>query len=214
MPEITLSGSAGRIEARYFAGNQNQIAVLLMHPHPLMGGTMSNKLIYTLYNSFVKMDISCMRFNFRGVGRSEGEFDSGDGELSDTAVALNWLQSKNPGQPIWVCGYSFGAWIAMQLLMRRPEIQRFIAISPPCNMHDFNFLAPCPKSGQVIHGDQDVIVPIDDTTNMVTKLNTQKNIKVDYKIIQNADHFYKSHINEVRQHVCQYIHEVLYPALP
>ncbi|MCH9844508.1 MAG: alpha/beta hydrolase [Alphaproteobacteria bacterium] len=213
MPEITLSGPSGRIEARYYAGSPNNIAILLMHPHPLMGGTMSNKLIYTLYNSFVKMNISCMRFNFRGVGRSEGEFDNGEGELSDTAVALNWLQSKSPGQPIWVCGYSFGAWIAMQLLMRRPEIQRFIAISPPCNMHDFNFLAPCPKSGQIIHGAQDTIVPIENTSELVEKLNTQKNIKVDYQVLQDADHFYKYQIEEVRQLVCRYVHETLSPAL-
>ncbi len=214
MPEVTLSGPAGRIEARYYTGSPHRMAVLLMHPHPLMGGTMSNKLIYSLYNSFVEMNISCMRFNFRGVGRSEGEFDNGEGELSDTAIALNWLQSKNIGQPIWVCGYSFGAWISMQLLMRRPEIQRFIAIAPPCNRHDFNFLAPCPKSGQVIHGEEDTIVPIEETSLMVERLNTQKNILVDYKTISGADHFFRDHIPQVRDHVCQYIHETMSPALP
>ncbi len=214
MPELTLSGPAGRIEARYYAGNSNAPAILLMHPHPLMGGTMNNQVIYALYNSFIKLDVSCLRFNFRSVGRSQGQFDNGEGELSDTSVALNWLQSKNPGQDIWVCGYSFGAWIAMQLLMRRPEIKKFIAISPPCNMHDFNFLAPCPTSGQIIHGTLDKVVPIEDTIALVEKLNQQRNISVDFKIIADADHFYKGYTDEIRDYVCYYLSESLIPALP
>ena len=214
MPEITLIGSAGRIEARFYSGSPNAPAILLMHPHPMMGGTMNNKIIYTLYKSLVHMNISCLRFNFRSVGRSEGEFDNGEGELSDTSVALNWLQSHSPGQDIWVCGYSFGAWVAMQLLMRRPEIKKFIAISPPCNMHDFNFLAPCPTSGQIIHGEEDDIVPAEHALSLIEKLNMQKNIAIDFKMISGADHFYKNQSTEVRDYVCSYLNAALAPALP
>ena len=90
---------------------------LVLHPHPLHGGTMNNKVVYTLYQTFVRRGFSTLRFNFRGVGRSQGSFDRGEGELADAAAALDWLQSYNPNAAsCWVAGYSFGAWIGMQLL--------------------------------------------------------------------------------------------------
>ena len=86
-----------------------------------------------------------MRFNFLGVGRSQGEFDQGVGELSDAAAALDYLQMHNPNtKHCWVVGFSFGAWIGMQLLMRRPEISGFISVSPPANMYDFQFSCSVP----------------------------------------------------------------------
>jgi alpha/beta superfamily hydrolase len=107
----------------------------------------------------VRRGFSTLRFNFRGVGRSQGSFDRGEGELSDAASALDWLQTYNPNaQFCWIAGFSFGAWIGMQLLMRRPEIESFIAVSPPANIYDFTFLAPCPSSGLVLQGDQDTVV--------------------------------------------------------
>ena len=91
-----------------------------------------------------------MRFNFRGVGRSQGTFDSGAGELSDAAAVLDWMNTLYPNPSfVWVCGISFGAWIGMQLLMRRPEITGFVSIAPPASMYDFAFLAPCPTSGLI-----------------------------------------------------------------
>ena len=89
-----------------------------------------------------------LRFNFRGVGKSQGVFDNGIGELSDAASALDWVQQIHPeARTTWIAGFSFGAWIGMQLLMRRPEVRGFISIAPPANMYDFTFLAPCPSSG-------------------------------------------------------------------
>ena len=121
---------------------------------------MNNKVVYQLYNAFAERDFSTLRFNFRGVGRSQGTYDRGEGELSDAAAALDWLQTINRNaRSVWVAGFSFGAWIGMQLLMRRPEIESFISVAPPANMLDFNFLAPCPASGQIIHGEADEIVP-------------------------------------------------------
>ena len=100
-----------------------------------------------------------LRFNFRGVGRSQGSFDNGIGELSDAAAALDWVQSIHPeASTTWIGGYSFGALIGMQLLMRRPEIRGFISISPPANMYDFSFLAPCPASGIIVQGAADTVV--------------------------------------------------------
>jgi alpha/beta superfamily hydrolase len=125
MPEVNISGPAGRIEARYHhEPGPNAPVALILHPHPQFGGTMNNQVVYHLYYAFQRRGFSVLRFNFRGVGRSEGLFDNGPGELADAATALDWLQAYNAdAQTCWISGVSFGAWIAMQLLMRRPEIE-------------------------------------------------------------------------------------------
>ena len=121
---------------------------------------MNNQVVYHLYYLFVERGFSVLRFNFRGVGRSQGYFDNGPGELADAASALDWLQLQNPdSRSCWIAGVSFGTWIAMQLLMRRPEIDGFICVAPPANLYDFSFLAPCPSSGLMVNGDKDRVVP-------------------------------------------------------
>ncbi|MDR2412381.1 MAG: alpha/beta fold hydrolase, partial [Holosporales bacterium] len=160
MSQITFNGPAGRLEGVYHHGISAKLpAALVLHPHPLQGGTMHNRVTYTLYRAFAKQGLSVMRFNFRGVGSSEGSFDNGEGGVADAAAALDWLQAVNSkGRPLLVAGFSFGAWVAMQLLMRRPEVAGFISVSPPANLYDFNFLAPCPVSGMIVCGKKDDIV--------------------------------------------------------
>src|SRR5471030_1826750 len=150
----------------------------MLHPHPQHGGTMNNKVVYTLFQVFVQQGFSVLRFDFRGVGRSQGKFDRGEGELSDAASALDWLQTYNPNaSACWIAGFSFGAWIGMQLLMRRPEITGFISVAPPASMYDFAFLAPCPASGLIVHGTKDSVVPEPDVQKLVDRLTAQKGIK-------------------------------------
>ncbi len=122
MPEVIFTGPAGRIEGRYHPARQKNAPIAIMlHPHPQFGGTMNHQIVYQLYYAFVHRGFAVLRFNFRGVGRSQGSFDHGAGELSDAASALDWAQSINPeARSCWVAGFSFGAWIGMQLLMRRP----------------------------------------------------------------------------------------------
>ena len=129
MPEVIINGPEGRLECKYQPGREvNAPIALLLHPHPQHGGTMNNKVVYTLYQIFLQRGFSCMRFNFRGVGRSQGSFARGEGELSDAAAARDWLQSYNENaSQCWIAGFSFGAWIGMQLLMRRPEITSFVS---------------------------------------------------------------------------------------
>ena len=117
MPEVTINGPEGRIEGRYFhSKTPNAPIALFLHPHPQHGGTMNNKVVYSLYHAFAQRGFSCLRFNFRGVGRSQGTFSRGEGEMSDAASALDWLQGNNADAPqCWIAGFSFGAWIGMQL---------------------------------------------------------------------------------------------------
>jgi hypothetical protein len=181
---------------------------LVLHPHPLHGGNMSNRVVYMLHQCFVRRGFSTLRINFRGVGRSQGSFDRGEGELADAAAALDWLQTYNPNAgSCWVAGYSFGAWIGMQLLMRRPEIEAFVAVSPPASQYDFTFLAPCPSSGLVLQGDQDTLVPIESVQKLVHKLAHQRDIKIDFRKIAGADHFFADHAETLSTHVDAYIAE-------
>ena len=167
---------------------------------------MNNKVVYTLFRSFARQGFSVLRFNFRGVGRSQGVFDRGEGELSDAASSLDWLQSFNPNAgACWVAGFSFGAWIGMQLLMRRPEISGFVSVAPPANMFDFSFLAPCPSSGLIVQGDKDEIVPPISVTKLVDKLQSQRNLKIQHTMIPGATHFFRDHLEIMGDEVDGYL---------
>jgi alpha/beta superfamily hydrolase len=207
MPEVIINGPEGRLEGRYHHSKQPNAAIaLLLHPSPQHGGTMNNKVVYTLYHGFVRRGFSALRFNFRGVGRSQGTYDRGEGELSDAASALDWLQALNPNaSACWIGGFSFGAWIGMQLLMRRPEIDGFISVAPPANMFDFGFLAPCPASGLIIHGSADTLVPLEAPRKLSAKLSQQRDIKVELKVIEAADHYFQGKMDELAQAADAYL---------
>lgn len=183
MPEVIINGPEGRIEARYQAGPVPDAPLaIILHPHPEYGGTMNSKTVYALFRSFADRGFHTVRFNFRGVGRSEGHFDQGEGELSDAATVLDWLQTQHPSSTnFWVAGFSFGAWVGMQLLMRRPELSGFVSVSPPANMYDFTFLAPCPVSGMILQGNDDEVVPKESVDKLVEKLRLQRGIRIDYR---------------------------------
>lgn len=207
MPEVIFNGPEGRLEGRF---SQNKTArapiALILHPLPQLGGNMNNPVTYQIYHQFVSRGFSVLRFNFRGIGRSQGEFDNGAGELSDAAAALDWLQAlSQDAKECWVAGYSFGAWIGMQLLMRRPEISGFISVAPPANFYDFSFLAPCPASGLITHGDADRIVPQDSIEKLVERLQAQRGITIDYENIGGANHFFENHSDALDDVVSQYL---------
>ncbi len=209
MPEVILTGAAGRIEGRYTPGKrENAPIALILHPHPKAGGQMNNPVTVQLFHLFMTRGFSVLRFNFRGVGKSQGEFDAGIGELADAATALDWLQATNPSaEQCWVAGYSFGAYIGMQLLMRRPETDGFISVSPPTNMYDFSFLAPCPASGLFLHGSADSVVPTAEVDRVVAKLRTQKGITIDHELVEGASHFWadQAQLKEVETRVGNYL---------
>jgi alpha/beta superfamily hydrolase len=213
MPEVIINGPEGRLEGRYHHSKEpNAPIALFLHPHPQHGGTMNNKVVYTLYQNFVRRGFSCLRFNFRGVGRSQGAFARGEGELSDAATALDWMQMYNENASgCWIGGFSFGAWIAMQLLMRRPEIDGFISVAPPANMYDFSFLAPCPASGLMVTWSQDEIVPPESVSKLVDKLRQQRGIAIGHAIINGANHFFANELEELSEIVGKYLDVALAP---
>ncbi len=207
MPEVIINGPAGRLEARYHhnKASDSPIAILL-HPHPQFGGTMNNQIVYNLYYTYVERGFSVLRFNFRSVGRSQGVFDNGPGELSDAASCLDWLQTQNPdARTCWIAGASFGAWISMQLLMRRPEVDGFISVAPPANLYDFSFLAPCPSSGLIVNGATDRVAPAQSVTDLVSRLKTQKGIVITHDVLEDANHFFEGKMDNLMESIDNYL---------
>ena len=205
--EIFIPGPSGRLQAKYFKNKQKGAPVaLVLHPHPQYGGTMNNRIVYETYNCFYKNNFSVIRINFRGVDKSDGILDNGQGELSDAAAALDWIERENPGySQCWVSGFSFGALICMQLIMRRPEVNKFVTISPQPNLYDFTFLSPCPISGVIINGKNDELVQPESIVNLKKRLSVQKNIEVKFESINNSNHFYKNKEKELSATIDRYI---------
>ena len=205
--EIFIPGPAGRLEAKYYKNPKfgSPVAIVL-HPHPQYGGTMNNKIVQLMYNVFLENNFSVIKINFRGVGKSEGVFDNGQGELSYAAAALDWIERENLDySQCWVSGFSFGALICMQLIMRRPEVNNFIAVSPQPNVYDFSFLAPCPTSGQVVFSENDELVTRESINELDKRIKSQKGVEVLFSAIKNANHFFKNKESDLKNVVKKYI---------
>jgi|TARA_B110000438_G_scaffold151865_1_gene145901 alpha/beta superfamily hydrolase len=205
--EIFIPGPAGRLDAKYYKSSKKTSPIaLILQPHPQYGGTMNNKIVVELFKTFADNEFSVCRINFRGVGKSDGEFDNGQGELADAAAALDWIEKENfDNSQCWVSGFSFGSLIGMQLLMRRPEINRFVSVSPQPNVYDFSFLSPCPTSGLIVYGSNDELVPIEDMNSLNERLSSQKGIKVEFEKISNANHFFTSKEKDLSKIVNNYV---------
>ena len=205
--EIFIPGPAGRLEAKYYKSKKKTSPIaLILHPHPQYGGTMNNKIVVETFNTFMDNHFSVCRVNFRGVGKSDGVFDNGQGELSDAAAALDWIERENfDNSQCWISGFSFGSLIAMQLLMRRPEINRFTIISPQPNVYDFSFLSPCPTSGIVIYGKKDELVSSQSINDLKTRLTNQKGINVQFDQITDANHFFSKSEEILKKSLNKYI---------
>jgi uncharacterized protein len=207
MPELIIPGAAGRLEARYTEGPTEDAPIaLVLHSHPRAGGSFQDRVTVVLARTFQRFGFATLRFNFRGIGRSQGVFDNGKGELEDAASSLDFLQAQNPNaKQCWVAGHSFGAVTALQLLMRRPEIDGFVSVSPPANHYDLSFLAPCPASGVVLYGTRDGVAPPLDVERAVARIRTQKDITVDHVPIEGADHLFNTNLDGVEVETIRYL---------
>lgn len=207
MPEVIINGPAGRIEGRYHQSSSPKAPVaLVLHPHPLHGGTMNNKITYALYRAFVNNGFSVLRINFRGVGKSQGKFDNGIGELLDATAVMNWLHDQNmESSDFWIAGFSFGAWISLQAVMRRPELENYILVAPPATKYDFNFIVPCTSAGLIVQGDKDEITKEADSARLAEKLSAREGAEISYQTVSGADHFFKDYMEEFESIIDQYI---------
>ncbi len=168
---LFVDGPAGRLEGLLeLPGNvAPRAAVVICHPHPLHGGTLQNKVAHTLSRAFVAQKFAALRFNFRGVGKSEGEFDDGVGERVDVLAAVYFMRARFPGMPVWLGGFSFGAAMAVRAA-DEVNAAGLVSVAPAAfRLTDNEPVQPvCPWL--IVHGENDELVDIDDTIEWVNSM--------------------------------------------
>jgi alpha/beta superfamily hydrolase len=207
MPEVIFTGPAGRLEGRYHPAKQKNAPIAIMlHPHPQFGGTMNNPIVYHLYYAFAHRGFSVLRFNFRGVGRSQGSFDHGRASCRTPPPRSTGCRRINPeARACWIAGFSFGAWIGMQLADAPPGSRRLHldrAAREPLRLL-------VPRALPVVRPDrpwrQGCVVPAKDVGTLVEKLKTQKGIVIEQHIMKGANHFFDGKVDTLMETVNEYL---------
>ncbi|MFQ5982041.1 MAG: alpha/beta hydrolase [Woeseiaceae bacterium] len=207
---IFIQGPAGQLEGLLESQRDSAPVAnaVIYHPHPMHGGTMHNKVVHTLARAFVGREFSAMRFNFRGAGQSDGEYDDGRGELLDALAAIQWMRARGPELPLWLAGFSFGAAIAVRaslethpngLISVAPAVSR-LAVEPGSQ-------PDCPWL--IIQGDQDELVDIDDTVDWINRLEPGPELTV----FPDTTHFFHGKLILLRQAVEDFVEANSYKTL-
>jgi alpha/beta superfamily hydrolase len=171
---------------------------LVLHPHPLGGGTMHNKVVFRAASALNDAGLIALRINFRGVGQSTGEHDEGRGELEDVRAGLQYLAEAYPGKPVTLCGFSFGARVGLEVGMLDDRVRDLISIGTPVDKYDFSFLAACPKPILFVHGDRDEFGSVTRLQDLVDQIK-QHNANVELRVIRDSGHFFEGHLDELKQ---------------
>ena len=197
--EVFFDSGALKIEGLLdeFPGEKG---VVVTHPHPLYGGDMYNHVVEAVCQAYREREYNCLRFNFRGVGLSQGEYDNGVGEQDDVMAALDYLATQGK-EEIDLVGYSFGAWINAQGLDKYHHVRRMIMISPPVNMMDYSFLSYNPKIKLVISGSHDDIAGTQGIKEALPTWNPEAVLR----IIDGADHFYGNKTGELKTIIDEFL---------
>jgi alpha/beta superfamily hydrolase len=184
---LDISGPAGILEAKLDAPDSAPRAVaVLAHPHPQYGGTLQTKAVYEAAKALARIGVAVVRFNFRGVGRSQGVFDDGAGERADFEAAVACAVERFPGVPVWAAGVSFGAWIALTTGVDDPRVSVLLGIATPIDLYDFGSLKSSSKPVFLIHGEADEIVSIKAVRRFYGELPEPRELAV----IEDADHLF------------------------
>jgi hypothetical protein len=205
MPAITdLTGPAGRLEgvidepARR-EGDRLRAAVVFAHPHPQYGGTMNTKAVYQGAKGLSRIGCAVLRFNFRGVGSSAGEFDQGDGEMEDFRAALDYMAARYPDTRLWTAGFSFGSWVALEVGAVDPRVSALIGIAPPVatslsgRTYEFPNTLASDKPKFFVQGESDDVCPLEALWHFYSRLHEPKELVV----IDSADHLFEGKTLEV-----------------
>src|SRR4030095_10735384 len=169
---------------------------LVLHPHPLGGGTMRNKVVFRAAAALNEAGLTTLRINFRGVGQSTSVHDEGRGEMDDARAGLNYLTNKFPGDKVIVCGFSFGARVGMEVGMTDPRVQYLISIGTPLKSFDFSFLEKCTKPLLFVHGEHDEFGEVAKLRELVGKIGESHH--VDLVVIPDTGHFFDKHLDELK----------------
>lgn len=188
-----IDGPAGRLEILLdIPAASPRAAAVLAHPHPQYGGTMHNKVVYRSAKTLCQIGCATLRFNFRGVGKSDGLYDEGRGEADDFRAAIDWMHGRYPDLNIWASGFSFGAWIALTVGVADPRVSLLLGIAPPTH-YDFTDFRRTTKPKFLIHGEADELFPFQDIWKLYGDLEEPKELVV----IDAADHLFDGQASEV-----------------
>jgi alpha/beta superfamily hydrolase len=196
-PIHDLKGPAGRLEALLDEPPDRppRAAVVFAHPLPTHGGTMHTKAVFQGTKGLVRAGCAVLRFNFRGVGHSDGTFDAGPGEMGDFTAALDYMRRRYPRLPLWAAGFSFGSWIALEVGATDDRVSVLIGIAPPVTKmgYDFPNTRRSTKPKFFVQGEADDICPIQDMWKFYGEIPEPKELVV----IDAADHLFDGHTSEV-----------------
>ena len=176
---------------------------LVLHPHPLGGGTMHNKVVFRAAAALNDAGLITLRINFRGVGQSTGTHDEGRGERDDVRTALDYLASQYPEEQITLCGFSFGARVGLEVGMADERVVRMIAIGAPVDKYDFDFLEKCRKPMLFVHGELDQYGDVNRLRELIAKLEAP----VKLEIIKGAGHFFDDQLNELKRVIVDWVEQ-------
>lgn len=202
MPTVTdLIGPLGPLEALLDEGRADTptAAVVFAHPHPQFGGTMHTKAVYQGAKGLARLGCTVLRFNFRGVGRSAGTFGDGEGEQEDFRAALDYMASRYPGTRLWAAGFSFGAWVALEVGAADDRVSALIGIAPPVatsvsgHAYTFERTLASSKPKFFIQGEADEVCPLEGMWAFYARLEEPRELVV----IDGADHLFEGKAQEV-----------------
>jgi len=176
---------------------------LVLHPHPLGGGTMHNKVVFRAAAALNDAGLVTLRINFRGVGQSTGEHDEGRGEREDVRAGLDYLTANYPGQELTLCGFSFGARVGLEVGMADDRVGRMIAIGAPVDKYDFSFLETCRKPLLFVHGEHDEYGNIDKLRALADRV--AQNAPVEVRVIAGAAHFFDNQLDELKAVITEWM---------
>lgn len=199
--KMMLQGPTGLLEALYQQGEVGKPAIVVCHPHPVYGGTMRNKVVYWMSRAFEDLGYAVLRFNFRGVEKSEGVWDEGRGEADDVSAMIDWLEAQHPTSPLYLAGFSFGAYAGLQATRNDLRIQKMLAVAPAVNLWSFDFMLGEIRPLTIIQGTADEIVPYAQVAAWAQNIPQLK-----FLTIEHAGHFFPQHMNELMT-LCQSIND-------
>lgn len=171
-----------------------QGTAVICHPHPVYGGTMDNRIVYRAAKASADAGFAALRFNFRGVGQSTGVFDQGIGEKEDVAAAVRWIESKYPGLPMALIGYSFGSWVGLQVACSDPRIVGMVGLGIPLDLYDMEFLIENPKPALYIVGTKDEFCSLENLDRFTGRLPSSSFVHQ----VDEADHFFSDQADIVQ----------------
>ncbi|MBL8949935.1 MAG: alpha/beta fold hydrolase [Myxococcaceae bacterium] len=205
MSFVDIPVSHGRLEALHWAVEKPVAAAIVCHPHPLHGGTMHNHVTYRLAQAWRDANVACVRFNFRGVGRSTGQHDQGKGEVDDARAALDWLASQTPGVPLIASGFSFGSRTALKLATLEPRIQKVLAVGVAVDLFDLRFVKGLEQPAAFIHADTDEYGKLENVRALLGELKAKHELFV----VSASDHLCTGRLDAFSEQAKQAVSWVL-----